>query len=73
MTQNVANGNTLGERIRTARKEKGVTIAQLAKALEVDPRTVNRWQSDDVVPSVVNLTRIAAVVEKPVAYFLEAA
>lgn len=73
MTHNVTDykGGTLGQRIRVARKEQRVSIRQLATELSVDPRTVNRWQSDDAMPSVERLMEIARVLGKPPSYFLD--
>jgi HTH-type transcriptional regulator, cell division transcriptional repressor len=73
MTQNAINRNgaTLGQRLRDARKERGITITRLARELDVDPRTVARWQSDEAMPSVVRLGEIARVLEKSPSYFLD--
>lgn len=67
----VRNGNTLGQRIREARNDANLSTAKLARALDVDARTVARWQADAAVPSVTRLTQIAQVLDKPVGYFLE--
>ena len=73
MTYNSTERNTLGSRLRVARLEAGFTIRQLAIALDVDPRTVNRWQSDDADPSIERLGQIAHVLGKTPSYFLEEA
>ncbi|MYC27091.1 MAG: helix-turn-helix domain-containing protein [Nitrospira sp. SB0662_bin_26] len=36
--------NTLTERIRTARKEAGLSQADVAKALHISPSAVNQWE-----------------------------
>jgi len=62
---------TLGARIRVARIEAGYAINRLARELDVDPRTVNRWQADQAVPSIARLGDIAHVLGKQASYFLE--
>lgn len=73
MTHNVIDGKGLGDRVRVARKEARISIRQLAAELDVDPRTVNRWQSGDAMPSVERLIDIARILGKPPGYFLEEA
>ena len=71
MTDNGTKHNSLGGRLRVARLEAGFTIRQLADALGVDPRTVNRWQSNDADPSIERMGLIARVLDKSPAYFLD--
>jgi transcriptional regulator with XRE-family HTH domain len=71
MTQNVvANKSmTIGQRIKVARGEAGLSITRLARELDVDPRTVARWQSDHVTPSIDRVLQIAALTQKPPEFF----
>lgn len=73
MTQNVLDRKpqTLGERIREARRAAGLSTTKLANVLGVDPRTVARWQSDDAMPSVIRLGEIARALGKSPGYFLD--
>lgn len=74
MTQNAIvrkRDTTLGERIREARNEARLSTSKLARELDVDARTVARWQSGESVPSVVRLTEIARVLGKSPGYFLD--
>jgi len=64
------NRETLGSRLRQARTDAGYSIQRLARELDVDPRTVNRWQADKAVPSIVRLGELARVLGKPVSYFI---
>lgn len=74
MTQSVTNSKPqIGARIRQARKDAGLSTYKLAVALGVDPRSVARWQADEVTPSVVRLGQIADVLGKPLSYFIEEA
>ncbi len=75
MAQNVIDGKGLfGERLRAARLEHQprITIAAIARELEVDPRTVARWQSGDSVPPFDRLVQLAALLGKRPSYFLDA-
>lgn len=74
MTENAIirkRDNTLGEKIREARKAASLSTAKLARELDVDARTVARWQADDAMPSVMRLTQIAEVLGRPVSFFLD--
>ncbi len=72
MTQYVPLRNIqVGARIKEARQAAGMSITKLAVALDVDPRTVARWQSDAASPSVERLGHIAAVLGKTPGFFLE--
>lgn len=61
----------LGARLRTARKERRITVAKLARELGVDTRTVARWQSGESTPSIERLTEIARLLDRPPSYFLD--
>lgn len=62
---------SLGTRLKIARKDAGYSITKLARVLDVDPRTVARWQSDEAMPSVIRLGEIAHVLGKSPGYFLD--
>jgi transcriptional regulator with XRE-family HTH domain len=63
--------DTMGARIRDARREAGYTnVEQLAVALAVGQRTVQRWETDRSVPSIARLCEIAALTGKPLNYFI---
>ena len=49
-----------GKRIAVLRKMHGVTQAQLAEYLMVQPQTVSRWESESGIPDVAFLPKIAA-------------
>lgn len=56
MTQN------LGEKIRQARREKGMTQEQLAQALFVSRQTVSNWENGRTEPDYQTLTRLSELV-----------
>lgn len=51
--------STLGQRIRTARKAKGLTQADVAKYFDIKPGSVSLWESDDTRPEVTRLEPLA--------------
>lgn len=49
----------IGKRIATLRKVMGVTQLELANYLGVLPQTVSRWETDNGIPDVILLPKIA--------------
>lgn len=47
--------NELGARIRTLRKDRGLSQEALAQALEVSRQAVTKWEDGSSLPSTVNL------------------
>jgi len=43
--------NTLGEKIKWYRKQRGMSQKQLAKRLDVDPTTLARWERSESEPN----------------------
>jgi transcriptional regulator with XRE-family HTH domain len=70
MTEPTVKSN-IGVRIREARVEARMTIASLARQLDVDPRTVAGWQAGRSSPSYARLVRLAEVLHKPPSFFLD--
>ena len=61
----------IGARLKTLRKNKGMSIAELAEQSGVSTGLISQIERDMVVPSVVNLFRIAQVLETDINYFFE--
>jgi transcriptional regulator with XRE-family HTH domain len=62
---------TLGDRIREARRAAGYTnVEQLAVALGVGQRTVQRWETDKSDPSVRRVVDIARLTGRPLSFFI---
>lgn len=72
MTETVtkANPTDLGRRIRQARIDADLTIAELAKRLKLDPRTVAGYQAGRSEPKLERLYAIAEATGKPPSYFI---
>lgn len=59
----------IGEKIKHARIEIGLTQEALADAVGVEPPTISRWESGQIEPRPATLVKIAKAVEKPVSWF----
>lgn len=53
--ENSKDTNSLGERIRQLRKERGLSQEALAAALEVSRQAVTKWEDGSSLPSTANL------------------
>ena len=60
----------LSEKIYLLRKEKGISQAVLAKALEVSYGVICYWETDRSEPTAPNLVKIADFFEVSVDYLL---
>ena len=58
------------ERLLELRKEKGISQAALAKALEVSYAVVCYWETDRSEPTAPNLVKLADFFEVTVDYLL---
>lgn len=54
-------GASLPQRIKSARIAAGLTQAQLAKRMRVEPITVSRWERGVFVPSPHALARLVRI------------
>ena len=54
-------GNTIGNNIKTYRKNKGFTQEELADLLNVTPQAVSKWESENSLPDVSMLIPLAQV------------
>lgn len=60
--------NSIGERLRAARKEKGLTQTELAERLGISFVGVSQWESGKRNPKKETLVRLADVLDVPVSY-----
>ena len=63
---------TIGERIKSARKQAGMTQQELAERLETSYVGISLWESGKRKPKPESLKRIAQVLNIPIAFFAEA-
>lgn len=61
----------IGSRLKELRKTKGMSISELAERSGVSTGLISQIERDLVVPSVVNLYRIARTLDTDVNYFFE--
>jgi transcriptional regulator with XRE-family HTH domain len=61
----------LGDRIRTARAEKGWKQKHLAAEVEVEPITVSRWERGATTPDLDVLGLVAEATGKPISFFVD--
>ena len=60
--------NRIGDILIECRKEKGLTQAELAKAIGSSPTTVATWEQKKSLPSVDQLYRLARFYNKTISY-----
>ena len=62
---------TIGERIKTARKQSGMTQQELAEKLEISYVGVSQWESGRRTPKRSTLERIAVALDVPLSYLTD--
>jgi DNA-binding XRE family transcriptional regulator len=62
---------SLGPKVRALRRERGLTLQQLAHAAEVSTASVHKVERGDMVPTVTTLLKIAGALGVPVRLFVE--
>ena len=63
----------LGDRIRTARADKGWKQKHLAAEVSVEPITVSRWERGATTPDLDALGLVAEATGKPLSFFVDRA
>ena len=61
----------IGNKVRTLRKQKGLSILQLSKLAEVSTGMISQIERDMVVPTVVSIWRIANALDTNINYFFD--
>lgn len=59
----------IGRRIQQARRAAGLTLEELAQQAGVTGATLSRWESGEYQPRDANLRRVAAVLDRSLAWF----
>lgn len=62
--------NEVGTRLRAARLELGLTMADVAERTGVHIQSVHRWETGAVQPDLIRLRGLASVLGRPVEWFL---
>ena len=68
--QEVKNMNTIGNRIKTKRKELGLTQAELGEKLHVTDRAVSKWEQNEGNPDISIIASLASVLNVSIDYLL---
>jgi transcriptional regulator with XRE-family HTH domain len=63
----------LGDRIRSARADRGWKQKHLAAEVSVEPITVSRWERGATTPDLDVLSLVADATGKPLSYFVDSA
>ena len=63
--------NDLGQKIRQARRAKGLTQEQLADAMHVSRQTISHWENNRTLPDYLLLCELAKTLETDVIAFLQ--
>ncbi|MDD4657997.1 MAG: cupin domain-containing protein [Eubacteriales bacterium] len=64
------SGGNMGSRIRQKRKERGLSLKNLAKAIDKTPSFLSQVERNLAEPSITSLRDIARALEVPIFYFL---
>lgn len=60
----------IGERIRTARKKKGITSKSMAEAVNMSTQVVSHWENGRRVPTLDAIIALSEILEVPAGYLL---
>jgi uncharacterized protein YjbI with pentapeptide repeats len=61
--------NTIGNKIATARKNKNLSQAELAKLIPISPQAVGKWERGESMPDISTLSRLADIFKVDLNYF----
>lgn len=64
-----ATAKKLGERIRKARKDIGMSQRELSENLKVSDKAVSSYEVGRTTPNFAQIKRISKVLHKPINYF----
>lgn len=64
-----AIAESIGEKIRYAREEAGISQRELGQILQVSDKAISSYEVGRTIPSIRVLKEIGNVVHKPISYF----
>ena len=62
---------TLGEKLKIARKQAGLSQEQLSEKLGVSRSAVAKWETDNGIPDVDNLKTLSRLLNVSIDYMLD--
>ena len=71
MAKNDGERMTLGEKLKSARKDAGLTQEQLAEKLSVSRQAVTKWETDKGMPDIGNLKQLSKLFNISIDYILD--
>jgi transcriptional regulator with XRE-family HTH domain len=61
----------IGPKIKALRAENGLSLQAVATMADVSTATIHKIEQGDMVPTITTLLKIAAALQRPIAYFVE--
>jgi transcriptional regulator with XRE-family HTH domain len=61
----------IGPKIKALRAENGLSLQAVAARADVSAATIHKIEQGDMVPTITTLLKIAAALQRPIAYFVE--
>ena len=58
------------EKLKNARKQKGLSQAELGKLLGVQAQTVGRWETGKSKPNLETINKLCEALDVPLRYFI---
>lgn len=71
MGTNSKTNKTFGEKLKSARKEAGLTQEQLSEKLLVSRQAITKWEADKGMPDIDNLKHLSALLGISIDYLLD--
>jgi transcriptional regulator with XRE-family HTH domain len=63
--------DSIGPKVHALRRERGLTLQQLAHLADVSTATVHKVERSDMVPTVTTLLKLATALDAPIRHFVE--
>ncbi|HEX5087770.1 MAG TPA: cupin domain-containing protein [Nocardioides sp.] len=62
---------SIGPKVKMLRQEQRLSLQQLAVKAEVSAAAIHKIERNDMVPTITTLLKVAAALDRPVAFFVE--
>ena len=63
--------SNIGPKVRTLRKQAGLSLQQLAERANVSAAAIHKVEQSGMVPTITTLLKVAGALGRPVAYFVD--
>lgn len=71
MVSNDVLGITLGEKLKSARRNAGLTQEQMAEKLSVSRQAITKWEADKGMPDIENLKQISRLLNISIDHLID--